>query len=207
MKKEGAAADPGQIRSRTGSPIRRTERQPIERRRIDSLRHSRHRPHTRFRLARSARNRPPALSALRPRTAIHDRAGCKTQMAGRSRSERNFRAKQNKKPAINSHSFAYAVSPSAAETIVDIAATLGASRLILGAPQRNALVNLFAETSFAKCRIRCPKKSICSFMREDGRHFDLRSLRKHVERCDRIDGKFLLQFFKSRARVGGLHET
>ena len=38
--------------------------------------------------------------------------------------------------------FAYAVSPSAAETIVDIAATVGASRLILGAPQRNALINL-----------------------------------------------------------------
>ena len=38
--------------------------------------------------------------------------------------------------------FAYAVSSSAAETIVDLAATLGASRLILGAPQRNALINL-----------------------------------------------------------------
>jgi nucleotide-binding universal stress UspA family protein len=38
--------------------------------------------------------------------------------------------------------FAYAVSPSAAETIVDFAATLGASRLILGAPHRNALINL-----------------------------------------------------------------
>jgi nucleotide-binding universal stress UspA family protein len=38
--------------------------------------------------------------------------------------------------------FAYAVSPSAADTIVDVAATLGASRLILGAPQRNALINL-----------------------------------------------------------------
>ena len=38
--------------------------------------------------------------------------------------------------------FAYAVSPSAAETIVDLAATLGTSRLILGAPQRNALINL-----------------------------------------------------------------
>lgn len=38
--------------------------------------------------------------------------------------------------------FAYAVSPSAAETIVDVAATLGASRLILGAPRRNALINL-----------------------------------------------------------------
>src|SRR5205085_11519404 len=38
--------------------------------------------------------------------------------------------------------FAYAVSPSAAEIIVDIAATLVASRLILGAPKRNALMNL-----------------------------------------------------------------
>jgi amino acid transporter/nucleotide-binding universal stress UspA family protein len=36
----------------------------------------------------------------------------------------------------------YAVSPSAAETIVDIAATLGVSRVILGAPQRHALINL-----------------------------------------------------------------
>jgi amino acid transporter/nucleotide-binding universal stress UspA family protein len=38
--------------------------------------------------------------------------------------------------------FCYAVSPSAAETIVDVAATLGASRVILGAPQRHALINL-----------------------------------------------------------------
>jgi nucleotide-binding universal stress UspA family protein len=36
----------------------------------------------------------------------------------------------------------YAVSESAAGTIVDIAATVGASRLILGAPKRNALVNI-----------------------------------------------------------------
>jgi amino acid transporter/nucleotide-binding universal stress UspA family protein len=36
----------------------------------------------------------------------------------------------------------YAVSESAAATIVDIAATLGAARLILGAPRRNALVNI-----------------------------------------------------------------
>ena len=36
----------------------------------------------------------------------------------------------------------YAVSESAASTIVDIAATLGASRLILGAPKRNSLVNI-----------------------------------------------------------------
>jgi nucleotide-binding universal stress UspA family protein len=38
--------------------------------------------------------------------------------------------------------FCYAASESAAETIADIAATLGASRLILGAPRRNALVNI-----------------------------------------------------------------
>jgi amino acid transporter/nucleotide-binding universal stress UspA family protein len=38
--------------------------------------------------------------------------------------------------------FCYAVSPSAAETIVDVAATLGASRVIVGAPQRHALINL-----------------------------------------------------------------
>jgi amino acid transporter/nucleotide-binding universal stress UspA family protein len=38
--------------------------------------------------------------------------------------------------------FCYAVSESAAEAIADIAATLGASRLILGAPRRNALINI-----------------------------------------------------------------
>src|SRR2546430_11702875 len=38
--------------------------------------------------------------------------------------------------------FCYAVSPSAAETIVDVAATLGVSRVILGAPQRHALTKL-----------------------------------------------------------------
>ncbi len=36
----------------------------------------------------------------------------------------------------------YAVSDSAADTITDIAATVGASRLILGAPQRSGLVSL-----------------------------------------------------------------
>jgi amino acid transporter/nucleotide-binding universal stress UspA family protein len=36
----------------------------------------------------------------------------------------------------------YAVSDAAADTIVDIAATVGASHLIVGAPQRGALVNL-----------------------------------------------------------------
>jgi amino acid transporter/nucleotide-binding universal stress UspA family protein len=38
--------------------------------------------------------------------------------------------------------FCYAVSASAPETIADIAATLGASRLILGAPKRHALINI-----------------------------------------------------------------
>ncbi len=37
---------------------------------------------------------------------------------------------------------AYAISDSAADTIVDIAATVGASYLIVGAPERNMLVNL-----------------------------------------------------------------
>jgi hypothetical protein len=38
--------------------------------------------------------------------------------------------------------FCYAVSESASQTIVDIAATLGASRLILGAPGRDAVTKL-----------------------------------------------------------------
>jgi nucleotide-binding universal stress UspA family protein len=37
----------------------------------------------------------------------------------------------------------YTVSDSAADTIVDIAATLGVSRLILGSPQRSAFLNVF----------------------------------------------------------------
>ena len=36
----------------------------------------------------------------------------------------------------------YAVSDSAADTIVDVAATLGVSRLILGPPRRGALLAL-----------------------------------------------------------------
>jgi nucleotide-binding universal stress UspA family protein len=36
----------------------------------------------------------------------------------------------------------YSVSDSTADTIVDLAATLGVSRLILGSPQRNTLLNL-----------------------------------------------------------------
>jgi amino acid transporter/nucleotide-binding universal stress UspA family protein len=48
------------------------------------------------------------------------------------------RSKAGDRPPL----FCYAVSESAAETIADVAATLGASRLILGAPRRNALVNI-----------------------------------------------------------------
>jgi nucleotide-binding universal stress UspA family protein len=48
------------------------------------------------------------------------------------------KAKAGNRPPL----YCYAVSESAAATIVDIAATLGASRLILGAPRRNALVNI-----------------------------------------------------------------
>src|SRR5256714_1989767 len=51
-------------------------------------------------------------------------------------------AEAKQKSADDQPLFCYAVSPSAAETIVDIAATLGASRLILGAPRRHALMNL-----------------------------------------------------------------
>jgi nucleotide-binding universal stress UspA family protein len=36
----------------------------------------------------------------------------------------------------------YAVSDSPADTIVDVAATVGASRLLLGTPQRHALINM-----------------------------------------------------------------
>jgi amino acid transporter/nucleotide-binding universal stress UspA family protein len=53
-----------------------------------------------------------------------------------------FAEAKNKTDADHPPLFCYAVSPSAAETIVDVAATLGASRLILGAPKRNALLNL-----------------------------------------------------------------
>jgi amino acid transporter len=51
-------------------------------------------------------------------------------------------ATAKQKAGDHSPLFCYAVSESAAETIVDIAATLGTSRLILGAPRRNALVNI-----------------------------------------------------------------
>src|SRR6266478_2273484 len=51
-------------------------------------------------------------------------------------------AAAKQKAGDHSPLFCYAVSPSAAETIVDVAATLGAARVIVGAPQRNALLNL-----------------------------------------------------------------
>jgi len=51
-------------------------------------------------------------------------------------------AEAKQKAEVITPLFCYAVSPSAAETIVDVAATLGASRVILGAPQRSALMNL-----------------------------------------------------------------
>src|SRR4030095_15336017 len=55
-----------------------------------SLRPSRDWGPARFRVARGARNRAPALSPLRSRTTFHDRPGHKTEMGGRSGSERNF---------------------------------------------------------------------------------------------------------------------
>jgi amino acid transporter/nucleotide-binding universal stress UspA family protein len=55
---------------------------------------------------------------------------------------RNVFEEARRKAGDHQPLFAYAVSPSAAETIVDVAATLGASRVIVGAPQRNALLNL-----------------------------------------------------------------
>jgi amino acid transporter/nucleotide-binding universal stress UspA family protein len=51
-------------------------------------------------------------------------------------------AEAKQKAADHQPLFCYAVSPSAAETIVDVAATLGASRVILGAPRRPALINM-----------------------------------------------------------------
>ncbi len=50
----------------------------------------------------------------------------------------NARARSPDQPPL----FCYAVSDSASQTIVDIAATIGASRLILGAPRRHAMVNI-----------------------------------------------------------------
>ncbi len=79
-------------------------------------------------------------------------------MAGRPRSELKCFTVAKQKAGDQPPLFCYAVSPSAAETIVDVAATLGASRLILGAPQRNALINFFAATSSAKSPILLPEE-------------------------------------------------
>ena len=59
----------------------------------------------------------------------------------RSRSHAEFR-RGEKHAGCRPPLSCYAVSESAAEAIADIAATLGASRLILGAPRRNALINI-----------------------------------------------------------------
>ncbi|HEY5036117.1 MAG TPA: universal stress protein, partial [Chthoniobacterales bacterium] len=50
----------------------------------------------------------------------------------------NARARSTDQPPL----FCYAVSESASQTIVDITATVGASRLILGAPRRGAMIKL-----------------------------------------------------------------
>jgi len=52
--------------------------------------------------------------------------------------------KEGRGPKSKGHTIlpCYAVSDSAADTIVDIAATVGASYLILGAPQRSMIINL-----------------------------------------------------------------
>jgi nucleotide-binding universal stress UspA family protein len=134
--------------------------------RVHLVRRSRHRAHSRFRLARSARDRSASLSALCARTTVHDRTGHQTEMAGGPRGEQNFgeaKAKAADQPPL----FCYAVSPSAAETIVDVAATLGAARVIVGAPQRNALLNLIRGSVIREVSHLCPKRLTCSSMHED----------------------------------------
>ena len=54
--------------------------------------------------------------------------------------------------------FAYAVSPSAAATIVDVAATIGATRLILGAPKRNTLINLLRGNVIREVSVSLPEE-------------------------------------------------
>ena len=53
---------------------------------------------------RGARDRPAPLSALRARATFYDRAGHETQMAGRSRSQRNF-CKRKRKSGRSSAAF------------------------------------------------------------------------------------------------------
>lgn len=52
----------------------------------------------------------------------------------------------------------YAVSDSTADTIVDIAATIGASRLLLGAPQRNMLINMLRGNLIRKVSDQLPEE-------------------------------------------------
>ena len=70
--------------------------------RVNSVRNPRHRAHARFRIARSARDRQTTVSALRARTAVHDRAGRETQMAGRSRGQHGFSRSETKSPGSSS---------------------------------------------------------------------------------------------------------
>jgi len=53
-----------------------------------------------------------------------------------------FAEAKSKTDADHPPLFCYAVSPSALKPLFDVAATVGASRLILGAPKRSALINL-----------------------------------------------------------------
>ena len=71
-------------------------------RRVNSVRNPRHRAYARFRIARSARDRQTTVSALRARTAVHDRAGRETQMAGRSRGQHDFWRSETKSPGSSS---------------------------------------------------------------------------------------------------------
>ena len=159
------------------------------RRRIDSVRNPRRWPHTRFRIARSAESRRAPLSALRARTAVHDRAGCETQMAGRSRGSRDFRAKRNKRPAISSH---FLLMPSVHRRRNDCRCCGDTRRIARDSrcaatqcpDQSSARQRHSRSLEFAAGRNR--PAGLCVKMDDN---FDLRSLRKHVERCDRIDRK------------------
>ena len=100
MKKEAAPADSavrdGSSQLRSFNSAKRYDR------RVNSVRNPRHRAHARFRIARSARDRQTTVSALRARTAVHDRAGRETQMAGRSRGQHDFSRSETKSPGSSS---------------------------------------------------------------------------------------------------------
>jgi hypothetical protein len=72
---------------------------------------------------------------------------------------------------------------------------VGASRVILGAPQRSALINLLRGNVIREVSNSLPDDIdllVCLKMHE---HFDLGRLRKHIQRRDRIDLKFVPQLF------------